>query len=294
MNTTPSLSAFTFLRNGTQLGFPYLASIQSILPIVDEFIVVVGEGKDDTLSRIEALNSPKIRIIRTTWNEHMAERGFVYAQQKMIGQYACTGQWAFYLEGDEVVHEDDLPRIQHSLRQHQDNPEVEALLFDYLHFYGSPQWLAVSPRWYRRECRIIRNTIRSFAPDGQYWVVMERQRRGRYPRAALSGARMFHYGHVRRQAYMQEKLNQVSKYWSHAAPTVNYAQVDPQSLRPFQGSHPAVVQAWLNAEAEASFNPSALPDLPLSRRDRKHRLSMKLEQWFGWDLSHKHYRLVGS
>jgi len=290
MTARASISGFSFLRNGVTLGFPFEASIRSLLPLVDEFVIAVGRGSDDTLERVRAIGDPKLRIVETIWNERMAERGFVYAQQKMIAQYACTGDWAFYLEGDEVLHEDELPAIRATIDRHHGNAQVEALVFDYLHFYGSPQWLAVSPAWYRRECRLIRNTIRTYAPDGQYWLVMDRHRRGRAPRAAMAGAHVYHYGHVRRRDYMQAKMDQVSKYWSHGAPQVHYGAIDAQSLRLYDGTHPAVVQAWLASEAETRFAPD--PAHVPTRRERKHRLAMKLESLFGLDLSHKHYRLV--
>jgi hypothetical protein len=287
-----SISGFTFIRNGVELGFPFEESIRSLLPLVDEFVIAVGAGSDDTLARVLRINDTKIRIIETVWNERMAERGFVYAQQKMIAQYACTGDWAFYLEGDEVLHEQELSRIRASVDRHHANPAVEALVFDYLHFYGSPEWLAVSPAWYRRECRLIRNTIRSYAPDGQFWVVMDKHRRGRAPQAALADAHIYHYGHVRKLDYMQQKMNQVSRYWSGAPPKVDYSKIDPQSLRRFEGTHPALMAPWLAQEAQTSFTPS--PDHALTRREKKHRLAMKLERLFGWDLSHKHYKLVAT
>ncbi|MBL0418918.1 glycosyltransferase [Ramlibacter sp. AW1] len=286
----PSISGFTFIRNGVQLGFPFVESIRSLLPLVDEFVVAVGRGSDDTLARVQAIGDPKLRIIETVWNERMADRGFVYAQQKMIAQYACTGDWAFYLEGDELVHEAELGRIRASVDRHHGDPRIEALVFDYYHFYGVPSQLATSPAWYRRECRLIRNTIRSYAPDGQYWLVTHRHRSPTYPRAALADAHIYHYGHVRRQAYMQEKLEQTSRYWGKAAPRSAYGRIDPRALSPFDGTHPAVIQEWLAREAEHEF--ALDPDHVLTRRERKHRLSMLLERSFGWDLSHKHYRLV--
>jgi len=287
--SSPRISGFTFLRNGIMLGFPFEASIHSLLPLVDEFVIAVGKSDDDTLARIQAINDSKIRIIETLWNERMAAKGFVYAQQKMIAQYACTGDWAFYLEGDEVLHESELKTIRQSIARHHENPAVEALVFDYLHFYGSPDWLAISPAWYRRECRLIRNTIRSYAPDGQFWVVMEKHRRGRLPNAALANAHIYHYGHVRKIHYMQSKLDQVSKYWSGEAPKVVYS-IDPQAIRPFNGSHPALVRDWLALEAEPAFHPD--PAHRLSKREKRHRLMMRLERWFNLELSHKHYRLV--
>ena len=159
MPVSVSVSGFTFIRNGVELGFPFEASIRSLLPLVDEFVIAVGASADATLERVRAIADPKIRIIETRWNERMADRGFVYAQQKMIAQFACTGDWAFYLEGDEVVHEDDLAAIRASLVRHHNNSEVEALVFDYHHFYGSPDWVSISPGWYRRGCQCRPDTV---------------------------------------------------------------------------------------------------------------------------------------
>jgi glycosyltransferase involved in cell wall biosynthesis len=285
-----SISGFTFIRNGVELGFPFEASIRSLLPLVDEFVVVVGKSNDDTLARIHAIGSPKIRVIETIWNERMADRGFVYAQQKMIAQYACTGDWAFYLEGDEVVHEAELASIRASVDKHHSNPAVEALVFDYFHFYGTPDFIANSPAWYRRECRLIRNTIRSYAPDGQYWLITSDHKKGRNPQAALANAHIYHYGWVRSNEAMQKKLDQVSKFWSHGAPTVRYSQFDAQVLQPFSGTHPELVKPWLESSAEKSFTID--PDYQLTKREKRHRWLMKLEKAFGLDFSRKHFKLV--
>lgn len=288
--TQASISGFTFIRNGVELGFPFEASIRSLLPLVDEFVVVVGKSNDDTLARIHAIGSPKIRVIETIWNERMADRGFVYAQQKMMAQFACTGDWAFYLEGDEVVHEAELANIRASVDKHHGNPAVEAFVFDYFHFYGTPDFVANSPAWYRRECRLIRNTIRSYAPDGQYWLITADHKKGRNPQAALANAHIYHYGWVRSNEAMQKKLDQVSKFWSHGAPTIKYSQFDAQVLQPFTGTHPELVKPWLESSAEKSFTID--PDYKLTKREKRHRWLMKLEKAFGLDFSRKHFKLV--
>ena len=285
-----SISGFTFIRNGVELGFPFEASIRSLLPLVDEFVVVVGKSNDDTLARIHAIDSPKIRVIETIWNERMADRGFVYAQQKMIAQFACTGDWAFYLEGDEVVHEAELTNIRASVDKHHNNPAVEAFVFDYFHFYGTPDFVANSPAWYRRECRLIRNTIRSYAPDGQYWLITSDHKKGRNPQAALANAHIYHYGWVRSNEAMQKKLDQVSKFWSHGAPTIRYSEFDAQVLQPFTGTHPELVKPWLESSAEKSFTID--PNYKLTKREKRHRWLMKLEKAFGLDFSRKHFKLV--
>lgn len=288
---TVSISGFTFIRNGVELGFPFEASIRSLLPLVDEFVVAVGQGNDDTLARVRAIGDPKIRVIETVWNERMADRGFVYAQQKMIAQYACTGDWAFYLEGDEVVHEDDLPAIRASVERHHANPEVEALVFDYRHFYGSAQWVSVSPGWYRRECRMIRNTIRSYAPDGQYWLVTTDHKKPRNPKAALANAHIFHYGWIRRNEDMQKKLDQVSKYWASSTTLkIRYSQFDARALEPFQGTHPAVAKDWLATGAEQELRID--PDYQPTSKENKYHLMRRIELLTGLDFSRKHFKLV--
>ena len=284
------VSGYTFIRNGTLLGYPFIESICSALPLCDEFIIAVGDSDDDTLERIKAINSEKIIIIPTFWNEKMQNRGFVYAQQKMVAQYNCTGDWAFYLEGDEVLHEEDIPKIRQSMQDHLNNHEIEALAFDYYHFFGSPDWIATSPAWYRKECRIIRNTIRSWAPDGLYFIVMDKNRFGRYPKAALINARIYHYGHVRNVACMREKNSRVGKYWNHDHPLFNGYQIDPLALTHFTGTHPHIISEWLKTEAEQQFTPAQ--DYKPSKRETKHRWSMKIEKLLGIDLSKKHFKLV--
>ena len=285
-----SISGFTFIRNGVELNFCFEASIKSLLPLVDEFVIAVGTSNDDTLARVRAIASPKIRIIETIWNDRMADRGFVYAQQKMIAQYACIGDWAFYLEGDEVVHEAELANIRASVERHHGNPAVEALVFDYYHFYGSRDWIAVSPGWYRRECRLIRNTIRSYAPDGQYWLVTSQHKRPRNPQAALANAHIFHYGWIRRVEDMNKKLSQVGKYWGTQAAEVKYSHFDARALKRFEGSHPQIVQSWLttSAEQELHIDPNYQP----TSRERKHHTMQRIEQLTGLDFSRKHFKLV--
>ena len=130
------VSAFTFIKNGQILGYPFVESIQSILQIVDEFVINVGESEDDTLLLIKSIPSQKIRIIKSKWNDTMQDRGYVYGQQKMVAQFNCTGDWAFYIEGDEVYHENELKQIKESMAMHLDNPNVEALAFDFYNFCG--------------------------------------------------------------------------------------------------------------------------------------------------------------
>lgn len=281
------VSGFTFLRNAVINGYPFEESIQSILPIVDEFICVVGEGQDDTRDRVAAIGDSKIRIIDSRWNESMHDRGFVYGQQKMIAQYNCTGDWAFYLEGDEVLHESELHKIRDAMADNLANPNVEALYFNFFHFYGTPYQLGIAG--YREAPRIIRNSIRSIAPDGLFWVVMDKNKKGRYPRAKSAGAHIYHYGHCRRINKMAEKLRQVGKYWGgEHSEFKGYGDIDLGELREFSGTHPAIMDDWIARESETFF--SVIGSYKLTRRDLRNRFRFWIEDMFKIEISKKHFR----
>jgi hypothetical protein len=90
---------------------------------------------------------------------------------------------------------------------------------------------------------------------------------------------------------MQAKLDQVARYWAGSqAMKIDYANFDPQAVAPFKGTHPAVMAHWIATQAEQSitFN----PEYQLTAKERKYRLSMKLEKLTGLDFSRKHFKLV--
>jgi len=288
------VSGFTFLRNGQKLGYPFVASVRSLLPLVDEFVIALGPCEDATEKMLRAIGDPKIRLIPTQWNERLrgdySVKGFVYGQQKSIALFNCTGDWAFYLEADEVIHENDLPKVRDAMEKHLTDDRVEALAFDYLHFYGNRNTIAWSPGWYRSEVRIIRNTLPVWSSEALFFNVLTSHKKSRYPRAAHTGATIFHYGWVRSEAQMNLKSASVQKYWDDSPPRLaDYAKIDAATLRPFTGTHPQVIQDWLPAAA-GLFR--ADPNHQLTAREKRHRLMLKLEGVFGLQFSKKHYRLV--
>ena len=283
------VSAFTFIKNGQILGYPFIESIQSILPIVDEFVVNVGESEDETLSLIQSIPSQKIRIIKSKWNDTMREYGYVYGQQKMVAQFNCTGDWAFYIEGDEVYHENELEQIKKSMHLYLNDPNVEALAFNYYHFYGNANSYLDSPGWYRSEVRIIKNSVRSYAPDGLFWLVLNSNKQGRYPRAKLTGAYCYHYGWVRSEERMNLKSIKVQKYWGRDSVNVDYSQMDKSIIKEFKGTHPKIIKKWLPKESGLY---KVDPNYKLTKKQKKHRMMIKLEKLLGLDLSKKHYKLV--
>ena len=283
------VSAFTFIKNGQILGYPFLQSIKSIISIVDEFVINVGESEDNTLEMIQSISDKKIRIIQSKWNDEMQDRGYVYGQQKMIAQFNCTGDWAFYIEGDEVYHERDLKKIKKSMELYLNDPNVEALVFNFSHFYGNANSVLNSPGWYRSEARIIKNSIRAYAPDGLFWLVLGYNKKGRYPKAKHTGATCYHYGWVRSEKQMNLKSRKVQKYWGGKPVQIDYTQMDQSIIKEFKGSHPQIIKDWLPKGAGLYI---ADPNYKLTKKQKKHQMIIKFEKYFNLELSKKHYKLV--
>ena len=283
------VSAFTFIKNGEILGYPFLQSIKSILPIVDEFIVNVGESEDDTLKLIKSLQEKKIRIIQSKWNDEMQDRGYVYGQQKMIAQFNCSGDWAFYIECDEVYHESDLEKIKKSMETHLNDANVEALVVDFKHFYGNANSVLNSPGWYRSEARIIKNSIRTYAPDGLFWLVLDSNKKGRYPKAKKINVTCYHYGWLRSEKQMNLKSSKIQKYWAGDPVIIDYSKMDQSIIEEFKGIHPKIIKNWIPQDIGLFL---ADPTYKPTRKQKKHRLMIKLETFFGIDLSKKHFKLI--
>lgn len=244
---------FTIVKNAVRFDYPVTEAIESILPLCDRFIVAVGDSDDGTRELIDSIGDRKIEILDTVWDPALKEGGRVLAAEtnKALDAIPPEYDWCFYIQADEVVHERFYPAIRAAMQEHLDNPAVAGLVFRYRHFYGTYDYVADSRRWYRYEIRIVRNnrSIRSWN-DAQGF----RWQDGRKLTAAQTGAEMYHYGWVRPPKVMKDKVEGAKAYWSADSKHIRtmdrpgeqyqYEQ-NYDSLRRFEGSHPAVMRERL-------------------------------------------------
>jgi len=234
--------------------YPVVESIRSILPVVDEFIVNVGWCDDGTIELIRSIGDTKIRIVESVWDETLRKDGLIYAQQTNIALSHCTGDWAFYIQADEVVHEEDLPIIQEAMRRHLGNPAVKGLLFRYLHFIAD--YWSTNPWFYHKAVRIIRNNgeVESCGDAVGFHLKATQQYLQSGPKEwiAPSGGRVFHYGWVKDpKTMLEKKREQVMVYHGGHIPAEEAKQLAHDSfqfedyavLKEFSGRHPSVMQA---------------------------------------------------
>ena len=253
-----TISGFSFVRNGEKLYYPVVESIKSILPIVDEFVIAVGRGDDDdrTRDKIVEIGDPRVKIIDTDWEEKYFQKGIINAIQTDVAKDQCSGDWLFYLQADEVVHEKYLPVIQDRCEQLLDCPDVEGLLLRYKNFWGEYDHYHKSHGWYPREIRMIRNhsDIHSWQSAQSFrrfdYYDHPRQDEGhRKLKVANVDAEIYHYGWVRPPHLMQNKRRALdSVHWGlkkalthyHSAPEeFDYGPLD--RLAEFKDTHPGVM-----------------------------------------------------
>ena len=210
------ISGFSMVKNGIKLYYPVVEMIKSILPIVDEFVIAIGKGDedDDTREKVAAINNPKIKIIDTIWDLKKYTRGMENAHQTDIAKGHCSGDWLFYLQADEVIHEKYLPVIRKRCKELLEDEEVEGLLFNYKHFWGDYNHYHKGHGWYPHEIRIIRNkpdihsweSAQSFRRIPDFDGFNYRQQKGTYKlKVAAVDAYVYHYGWVRPPHLMVNK-----------------------------------------------------------------------------------------
>ncbi len=290
------VSGFTFVRNAIDLYYPLAESIRSALPICDEFVIAAGDSTDGTLDLLRSLEDPKIKIIETTWDRSQFKRGASNAQQTNIALDACTGDWALYLQADEVVHEEDLAPLLSRLRTYRDDPRVEGLLFEYLHFFADYEHYQAAHGWYRREVRVVRTgcNIRSWKSAQGF------RRYGKKIRVVPAGARIFHYGWVRPPRQMTRKARALGTvHVGHEAARAAFPDLEApfdygqlRGRRRFAGTHPTVMQARI-----AACNWTVRPGHEQRRHDRpgNRALSWIENRLLGFRIAeHRNYTLLPS
>lgn len=247
------VSGFTFVRNAIKYDYPIVESIQSLLPLVDEYIVCIGNSDDETVELIQSISSPKIKIIHSVWDDNLREGGRVLAVEtdKAKAAVAAESDWLFYLQGDECIHEKDFAEIKAAMHEYKDDIRVDGILFKYFHFYGNYSYIGDSRRWYNREIRIIRNNgaIKSWKDAQGFRKNTEKLN------VKLVNATIYHYGWVKNPQLQKAKQKDFGKLWISNDEAIKKHQVyldsfkdgfayadEVDSLTLFNGTHPAAMK----------------------------------------------------
>ncbi len=288
------VTGFSFIKDAIIYDYPVVEAIKSVLPLCDDFVVAVGKSSDSTLELIKNIDKEKIRIIETVWDETLREGGRVLALEtdKAYAEIAKDADWAFYIQGDEAIHEKYHGVVYDAMQRFKDDKRIDGLLFKYLHFYGSYDYVGASSNWYRNEIRVIKNdkSIWSYR-DAQGFRKGDNKKLNVFPLDAY----IYHYGWVKDPKAMQRKQNNFHKYWHDdnwiennvaKAEEFDYEKHVSELVR-FEGSHPAVMQERI-ARKNFKFD----YDLSINRRSLKDKTKDFLRKNIGWDIGYKNYKIA--
>jgi hypothetical protein len=289
------IAGFTFIRNAVKNDYAIVEAITSILPICDEFVVAVGASEDETLALIQGIPSDKIKIVETVWDDTKREGGATFALEtdKALQAISKDIDWAFYIQGDECVHEEDLPVVKSAMEANLTDENVEGLLFHYRHFYGSYQHVAISRRWYRREIRVVKMHpgVHSYK-DAQGF-----RKDGKKMKVKLIPAYINHYGWVKPPEGLNNKVRNFTQFYHDDTWLAENVPADYQfdygnaeRLFRFEGTHPAVMADRVaRSNWPFYFDPVELEKKMTFRR----KILQKIEDLTGYRVGeYKNYRLL--
>lgn len=287
---------FTIVRNAIKYDYPVLESIASLLPVCDEVLVSVGKSDDDTLNLIKGIASPKIKIMETVWDDSLRKGGLRLAVEtnKAMDAIAPDADWLFYIQADEVLHEDGVKAIRATMEKYKDDKRVEGLVFNYKHFYGSYSYVVEAySHWYMREVRVVRKNklIRSYK-DAQGFRKFDTEtptheqlmNGGVKLKVKQVDATMYHYGWVKHPSAQKAKRDSFDQMWhddewikKNNGATDEYDYTSwMNSVAKFTGKHPAVMEPRIKLK-NWDYNPGP------------HKLTVKertlkfLMNTFGWN-----------
>lgn len=287
------IGGFTIIRNAIKNDYPVVEAIRSILPVVDEMVVLVGAGEDDTEGLIRSIDSPKIRIHHSEWDPAFFEGGRILAVEtdKAFKLLSPDCDWGFYIQADEVIHEQYHEVIRKAAEMHLDDKQVEGLLFHYTHFYGTYDYIGDSRKWYAHEIRVVRNdrAIQSYR-DAQGF-----RKNGEKLKVKPIDAWVYHYGWVKSPKQMMIKNQNFIEFWQEekekkeaykAQDIFSFEQFD--SLEKFKGTHPAVMKERIEKQ-----NWKIELDISKKQFSLKNRLLYWIEKKTGWRLfDYKNYKKI--
>ena len=288
------VTGFTIIRNAIKYDYPVVEAIISVLPVCDEFLVSVGNSEDGTMELIKGINSPKIKIMESVWDDSLREGGKLLSIEtnKAFDAIDKSSDWCFYIQSDEVIHEKYHETIREGMKKYKDDKSVEGLLFNYTHFYGSYNYVGNSHNWYRNEIRIIRNDkkIRSYKDAPGF-----RKTDDSKLNVKAIDAHVYHYGWVKPPKAQQAKQENFHKMWHDdawmkkniaAVDEFDYSKID--SLAEFKDTHPKVMQERVSKQNwDFKFDASKI-NLSL-----KNKILMFIEKNTGWRPGeYKNYKLL--
>lgn len=257
---TVKISGYVCVRNMFDLDYCAELSVKSLLPVCDEVLVSDGQSADGTYEffRNWTRTEPKIRLVTYPWpNPH---RDITWWTTWLnTAREQLTHPWQLQLDADEVLDPASYPTILAAMTA------AKPLWFERLNFWRDAQHLA--PKGHVCGDQVVR-----LGPSG-LWMPSDEphpegepeiRKRAGWPPNGNRACRIFHYGFLRKQQALIEKVRVVNgaffgtmddrlvKAEADGTPWVDSVKM-AAPLQEFNEPHPALAHAWLR---ERGYEPT--------------------------------------
>ena len=110
------LAGFSYIYNGVKFDIPFIQSIESVIDVVDEFVLAECYSEDETWELCQQLSFKypnKIKLVRHAWVKH-------YSELRNLANWASHQtsadiSYIMELQSDECIHEKDLEELSASI-----------------------------------------------------------------------------------------------------------------------------------------------------------------------------------
>jgi hypothetical protein len=258
----PKISGLTILKNGITCGYTFVETLKCLDAICDEIIICEGNSTDGTIDYINRIKNDKFKIYSYDWGN--CSDGTKFADITNDGLDKCTGEYIFYLQSDEIIHECEYDKVKSLI-----NDGYDAIYMQFAHLRYT-MLKKIQSNAYEHAIRIIKNKkgIRSIT-DGYNFG-------GEITSATYSNILVYHAGYVFLKNILQKMINHAdsfyitnSNYQERKAKSINLLnrlnageQIDPeyahQILEPFYTlvDHGCILPSLLQKHVGAlSYNP---------------------------------------
>jgi hypothetical protein len=247
----PTLGGNVCVRNGFELDYCFIQSIESLLPVCDVVSVCVGTGTDETEAYVRSWmrSEPKISLCIYDWPDPKGDPDFWVKWLNYCREHV-RADWHIQLDADEVLHEKSYDGIREFIK----TPN-RAATFTRWNFWQDAQHLIPVDH-------CLAKYVNRLAPQN-VWMASD----GEHPKGAqLSNMaiktpfEIGHYGFLRRsQAFFKKERGLQGMFFNSYDPRLEAVEGDPKWMHSkaindwqdkvveFNGTHPKIIQGWLEA-----------------------------------------------
>lgn len=210
-----TLGGASFIHNGIVQDYNYRETIDCLVELCDKVVIVDAGSTDGTYedlrSYIDEVNKPfyntRVLLIRASTEEWHAQQG----REKLsffsnIAISALSTDWVFYLQMDEILHEDSFPYVRAAIEE----DGVDGYLVSRLNLWKDPHHMLNVPQERKpvstEVIRLAKTKFRCFddaeslAVDGVMGIFGD-----------VNNIQIFHMGFIRDKVKHLEKIKHMQK-----------------------------------------------------------------------------------